>query len=227
MKVISILSYNGGAGKITSSIILGKQFAQEEKTCIIDVDFSGYGMEMMNIFSSAKAGETLSDLILNNDEVKFEKLLKPALQPKIPDLFFIPDAPQIMDYVVFNKKKDIAQRQLNREEFTRYALNSISELLKFLKEEKFKTAILDFNPGFTSLSKFFLEQFEHKIPITICTKYSNSFIGAVALLVSSKDYFDFLNSIFSIYNLNEGDYDKILESPLPAVIKDVQKKILH
>ncbi|MBN1900793.1 ParA family protein [Candidatus Sumerlaeota bacterium] len=174
MKVVSILSHKGGAGKTTLSLMLSKIHAMRgRKVCAIDLDFIGSGFEhILNIIPPKKYLDEYA--LCSSDPSKGPSLeeLKTAyrdeeLGSKQIDLILNLGGMEGVNNANSEKEKkqenhNLATALVGREPGQSIIRRSIERLLGDLEKEKYDIVFLDCHPGLAYLAKSVLELSKEK-----------------------------------------------------------------
>jgi len=213
MRVISVHSHKGGAGKTTLTLMIAKaQAMTSRKVCAVDLDFIGSGFEHLLDVHSPK--RFLEEYITKD--------------PGSPNL------PKIKEMITSYSDKDLGKNSLdlvfnsagsmiNNNEKDRWkshtllgmepaqsiAARSVMRFLSILQEEGYETVILDCHPGLAYLSMSLLHHgqkspFEEHVFVFVSTINRAHFYGLINELnaLAAEEFGKLFNPSQSIICLN-------------------------
>ena len=216
MRVISIHSHKGGAGKTTITLMVAKAQAKAgRKVCAVGLDFIGSGFEHL---LDVQPPEKFLDHYITKDPGS------PNL-PKVEELITSYSDRDLGKYsmdLVFNmagsavnkerKDQDKSVSLLGMEPASNIAGRSINRFLSTLEEDGYDTVVLDCHPGLAYLSKSLLRQgkkspFKEHIFLFVTTLNRAHFYGLINELntLAADEYGNLFNPSQSILCLNRTD----------------------
>ena len=216
MKVISVHSHKGGAGKTTLTLMVAKAQAKAgRKVCAVDLDFIGSGFEHL---LDVQPPEKFLDHYVTKDPGS------PNL-PKVEELITSYSDKDLGKYsmdLVFNmagssvnkerKDQDKSVSLLGMEPASNIAGRSINRFLSTLEEDGYDTVVLDCHPGLAYLSKSLLRYgkkspFKEHIFLFVTTLNRAHFFGLINELntLAADEYGNLFNPSQSILCLNRAD----------------------
>lgn len=230
MKVISIHSHKGGAGKTTVALFLAKALAQKgQKVCVIDLDFVGSGIELALDVDKEKK-KTLNDYLVDKKfkNTEIDKLLSVYQDNEVQDNF----------YIILNKspqEKKSSKREdvidyLRYEISTRWIQSRLKILFEELKNKNFHYCILDCHPGIFELSRLIIENdISHILYfITINDRvHSYGLLNEIAALknkIKNKETFFIVNKRI-IDEIKYDSFDNFINNLKTAQFEDVREGI--
>jgi hypothetical protein len=216
MRVISIHSHKGGAGKTTLTLMVAKAQAKAgRKVCAVDLDFIGSGFEhLLDVQPPVK----FLDHYISKDPgspnlPKVEEMITPYSDGDLGnysmDLVF-----NLAGSAVDNERndQDKSVSLLGMEPASNIAGRSINRFLPTLESMGYDTVILDCHPGLAYLSKSLLRYgkkspFQEHIFLFVTTLNRAHFYGLINELntLAAPEYGNLFNSSQSILCLNRTD----------------------
>jgi CO dehydrogenase nickel-insertion accessory protein CooC1 len=178
MRVLSIHSHKGGAGKTTLAMLLGKRWLERgHEVCIIDLDFVGPGIE--DAVRIRKPQKTIEEVLFLRRRVKLQDLLgEVTASGKKLDrpLHVMLNAGHPLVTEPVDDAEDITTSELSAaagyiEDADGPFCHELRRLLDRLEREGFRRCILDCSPGLRGVSR---------------SVFDSSFVD-VRLLISTTD----------------------------------------